>query len=187
MSLDSIRGYRLRLLAVIYVLLTLLSGAKPNSARGSQFLAMQVKQEQSPFATAPPSLPATCSNADIDSKEQGEPTAWETQPHDTGASSTRCMSIKAMKYTLSPAPDTTRATRWPHAGLNLWQGNVKRLGKRVLVIVAVSAVVAAAIAGIAYYWTFARFFVSTPDAYVQAVSTIVAARREVSQSRILAA
>jgi membrane fusion protein, multidrug efflux system len=86
------------------------------------------------------------------------------------------MSIKAMKYTLSPAPDTTQATRWPHAGLNLLRGNVKELGKRALVIVAVSAVVAGAIGGIAYYWTFARFFVSTPDAYVQADSTIVASR-----------
>jgi membrane fusion protein (multidrug efflux system) len=86
------------------------------------------------------------------------------------------MSIKAMKYTLSPAPDTTQATRWPRAGLALLRGNVKRLGKRVLVIIALSTVVGAAIAGIAYYWTFARFFVSTPDAYVQADSTIVASR-----------
>jgi membrane fusion protein, multidrug efflux system len=86
------------------------------------------------------------------------------------------MSIKAMKYTLSPAPDTNQATRWPRAGLNLLRGTREQLRQHVLVIVAVSAAVAVAIAAIAYYWTFARFFVSTPDAYLQADSTIVASR-----------
>jgi membrane fusion protein, multidrug efflux system len=86
------------------------------------------------------------------------------------------MSIKAMKYTFSPSPGTTQAMRRSDAALNLLRGSVKRLREHVLVIVAVSAAVAMAIAGIAYYWTFARFFVSTRDAYVQADSTIVASR-----------
>ena len=86
------------------------------------------------------------------------------------------MSIKAMKDTFSPAPDSIQVTRWPRAVLNLLPGSVERLGQHVLVIIAVFAVVAVAIAGITYYRTFARFFVSTPDAYVQADSTIVASR-----------
>jgi membrane fusion protein, multidrug efflux system len=86
------------------------------------------------------------------------------------------MSIKAMKYTFSPAPDAIQATNRLRAGLGLLRGSVERLRQHVLVIVAVSVVVAVAIAGIAYYWTSARFFVSTPDAYVQADSTLVASR-----------
>jgi len=86
------------------------------------------------------------------------------------------MSIKAMKYTFSAAPDTIQATRWPRAVVNLLRGSANWLRQHVLVIVSVSAAVAVAIAGIAHYWTFARFFVSTRDAYVQADSTIVASR-----------
>jgi membrane fusion protein, multidrug efflux system len=86
------------------------------------------------------------------------------------------MSIKAMKYMFSPAADAIQATNRLRAGLGLLRGSVERLRQHVLVIVAVSVVVAVAIAGIAYYWTSARFFVSTPDAYVQADSTLVASR-----------
>jgi membrane fusion protein (multidrug efflux system) len=86
------------------------------------------------------------------------------------------MSINAMKFTFSPAPDTIQGTNRLPALLNLLRGSVQRLRQHILVIVAVTAAVAVAIAGIAYYWTFARFFVSTPDAYVQADSTLVASR-----------
>jgi membrane fusion protein (multidrug efflux system) len=49
------------------------------------------------------------------------------------------------------------------------------LRQRVLMLVG-ATVAAAFIAGIAYYWSTARFVVSTDDAYVQADSTTVAAR-----------
>src|ERR1700690_3313963 len=92
-----------------------------------------------------------------------QPSTRTSQPLDTGASSTRCMSIKAMKYTFSPAPETIQATDRKRAGQNLLPGTVAWLRHHVLAIVAVSAALAGGIVGIAYYWTFARFFVSTPD------------------------
>jgi membrane fusion protein (multidrug efflux system) len=49
------------------------------------------------------------------------------------------------------------------------------LRRRYLLLVGAFAV-ALAVAGIAYYWSSARFVVSTNDAYVQADSTIVASR-----------
>jgi len=134
---------------------------------------MQVKREQAPLATAPPSLLAQ-QRCDIDSKKPSEPTKPETGSH--GSVIDAMYSIKAMKYTSSPAPETVQATRGPRAALNWLRGSVERLRQHVLVIVAVSATAAAAIVGIAHYWTFSRFFVSTPDAYVQADSTIVASR-----------
>src|SRR5271168_2206649 len=107
-----------------------------------------------------------------------EPPSTRTfRPLDARASSTRCMSITVMKDTLSPAPpDTIQPARRPRAVLNLLRGSVERLRQHALVTAAVSAALAVAIAGIAYYWTYARFFVSTPDAYLQADSTIVASR-----------
>jgi membrane fusion protein, multidrug efflux system len=50
------------------------------------------------------------------------------------------------------------------------------LRRHWLLAVAAPAAAALAVAGAAYYWTFARFVVSTDDAYVQADSTLVAPR-----------
>jgi membrane fusion protein, multidrug efflux system len=50
------------------------------------------------------------------------------------------------------------------------------LRRHLLVAVAAPVAAALAVAGAAYYWTFARFVVSTDDAYVQADSTLVAPR-----------
>jgi membrane fusion protein (multidrug efflux system) len=83
-----------------------------------------------------------------------------------------------MKYNFSPATDalTVPAMNRLRAGLGMLRGSVKRLPQRVLLIIAVPAVLALAVAWIAHYWTVTRFFVSTRDAYVQADSTIVASR-----------
>jgi membrane fusion protein, multidrug efflux system len=54
--------------------------------------------------------------------------------------------------------------------------SVKWLQKHFLLTLAVPAAAAFAVAGAAYYWSFARFIVSTDDAYVQADSTLVASR-----------
>jgi membrane fusion protein, multidrug efflux system len=54
--------------------------------------------------------------------------------------------------------------------------SVQWLRRRLLWPAAIAAAVALAVAGAAYYWSFARFMVSTDDAYVQADSTIVASR-----------
>jgi membrane fusion protein (multidrug efflux system) len=50
------------------------------------------------------------------------------------------------------------------------------LRQHLLLAVAVPAAAALVVAGAAYYWTVARFVVSTDDAYVQADSTLVAPR-----------
>jgi membrane fusion protein, multidrug efflux system len=50
------------------------------------------------------------------------------------------------------------------------------LRRRVLLTVTAPALLAVALVGAVHYWTFARYFVSTRDAYVQADSTIVASR-----------
>jgi membrane fusion protein (multidrug efflux system) len=63
-----------------------------------------------------------------------------------------------------PAP----AGAWVSAG-------VKWLRQRILVVT-VPVVLALALSWVVHYWTFARFVVSTDDAYVQADSTIVASR-----------
>jgi membrane fusion protein (multidrug efflux system) len=83
-----------------------------------------------------------------------------------------------MKYNLSAASDASAIadTNPLHAGLSRLRESVKRLWKRVYLIVAVPTVIALAVAWMAHYWTSARFFVSTRDAYVQADSTIVASR-----------
>jgi membrane fusion protein, multidrug efflux system len=54
--------------------------------------------------------------------------------------------------------------------------SVQWLRRRLLWPTAIAAAAALAVAGAAYYWSFARFMVSTDDAYVQADSTIVASR-----------
>jgi membrane fusion protein, multidrug efflux system len=81
-----------------------------------------------------------------------------------------------LKYEFSPATELIQVKRWPRAVLNLLRGSAEWLRQHIFVVVSVSAAVVVAISGIAYYWTFARFFVSTRDAYVQADSTIVASR-----------
>src|SRR5271167_48344 len=172
--LNSVRAHRLRLLAVTSVLLTSRSDAKRSAAAGvrnSSQCRSSASKRRSPLRPHP------CSHSnDAISTQRSRASRQNRRLDHTGASLTRCMSIKAMKYTSSPAPETVQATRGPRAALNWLRGSVERLRQHVLVIVAVSATAAAAIVGIAHYWTFSRFFVSTPDAYVQADSTIVASR-----------
>jgi membrane fusion protein (multidrug efflux system) len=57
----------------------------------------------------------------------------------------------------------------------LLRGSREWLRRRYLLLVG-ALMAALAVAGIAYYWSSARFVVSTDDAYVQADSTIVASR-----------
>ena len=56
------------------------------------------------------------------------------------------------------------------------RASVQWLKQHLLLAVAVPVAAALAVAGAAYYWTVARFVVSTDDAYVQADSTLVAPR-----------
>jgi membrane fusion protein (multidrug efflux system) len=55
-------------------------------------------------------------------------------------------------------------------------GTLKRLRRHILVACVAAAVAVLAIAGTVYYWQYARFVISTDDAYAQADSTIVASR-----------
>jgi membrane fusion protein, multidrug efflux system len=78
---------------------------------------------------------------------------------------------------LSPAggaPAITAAYRRSTTGRV--RASLQWLRQHLLLAVAVPAAAALAVAGAAYYWTFARFVVSTDDAYVQADSTLVAPR-----------
>jgi len=61
-------------------------------------------------------------------------------------------------------------------GANRLRGGVQWLRQRFLAMIGALAVLALAVPATAYYWTTARFMVSTDDAYVQADSTIVASR-----------
>jgi len=54
--------------------------------------------------------------------------------------------------------------------------SVNWLRRRLPWLAAAAVAAVLAVAGAAYYWSFARFLVSTDDAYVQADSTIVASR-----------
>jgi membrane fusion protein, multidrug efflux system len=53
---------------------------------------------------------------------------------------------------------------------------LKRLRPRMLVTVATVAICVLALAGSLYYWRYARFIISTDDAYAKADSTILASR-----------
>jgi membrane fusion protein, multidrug efflux system len=78
---------------------------------------------------------------------------------------------------LSPAggaPAITAAYRRSTAGRV--RASMQWLRRHLLLAVAAPAAAALAVAGATYYWTFARFVVSTDDAYVQADSTLVAPR-----------
>jgi membrane fusion protein, multidrug efflux system len=80
-------------------------------------------------------------------------------------------------FDLSPAdgaPAITAAYRRSTTGRV--RASVRWLRRHWVLVVAAPAAVALAAAGAAYYWTFARFVVSTDDAYVQADSTLVAPR-----------
>jgi membrane fusion protein, multidrug efflux system len=80
-------------------------------------------------------------------------------------------------FDLSPAggaPAITAAYRRSATGRV--RASLQWLRQHLLLAAAVPAVVALAVAGAAYYWTVARFVVSTDDAYVQADSTLVAPR-----------
>src|SRR6202035_1930719 len=61
-------------------------------------------------------------------------------------------------------------------GANRLRGSVQWLRQHWLAMFGALAALALALAATAYYWTTARFMVSTDDAYVQADSTIVASR-----------
>jgi membrane fusion protein, multidrug efflux system len=56
------------------------------------------------------------------------------------------------------------------------RASIQWLRQHLLLAVAAPVAAALAVAGGAYYWTIARFIVSTDDAYVQADSTLVAPR-----------
>ena len=78
---------------------------------------------------------------------------------------------------LSPsggAPALTPAYRRAAAGRV--RASMQWLKQHLLLAVAVPVAAALAVGGAAYYWTIARFVVSTDDAYVQADSTLVAPR-----------
>jgi membrane fusion protein (multidrug efflux system) len=53
---------------------------------------------------------------------------------------------------------------------------LKRLRQHGIVIFAAAAILVVAAAGTVYYWRYARFIISTDDAYAQADSTILASR-----------
>src|SRR5258708_7301453 len=53
---------------------------------------------------------------------------------------------------------------------------LRRLRKHSVVALATRAILVVAVAGTLYYWRYARFIVSTDDAYAQADSTILASR-----------
>jgi membrane fusion protein (multidrug efflux system) len=53
---------------------------------------------------------------------------------------------------------------------------LKRLRKHRVVTLATVAILVVAVAGALYYWRYARFIISTDDAYAQADSTILASR-----------
>ena len=61
-------------------------------------------------------------------------------------------------------------------GANRLRGSVQWLRQHWLAMFGALAALALALPATAYYWTTARFMVSTDDAYVQADSTIVASR-----------
>jgi membrane fusion protein, multidrug efflux system len=78
---------------------------------------------------------------------------------------------------LSPAggaPAITTTYRRSTAGRV--RASTQWLRRHLLLAIAAPAAVALAVAGAEYYWTVARFVVSTDDAYVQADSTLVAPR-----------
>ena len=80
-------------------------------------------------------------------------------------------------FDLSPeggASTTTAAFRRGATGR--LRASMQWLRKHWLLAAAAPATAALAVAGAAYYWTVARFVVSTDDAYVQADSTLVAPR-----------
>jgi membrane fusion protein (multidrug efflux system) len=56
------------------------------------------------------------------------------------------------------------------------RGSMRWLRQHLILTVAAPAAAAMVVAGSAYYWSYARFIVSTDDAYVQADSTLVAPR-----------
>src|ERR1700723_3727098 len=72
------------------------------------------------------------------------------------------------------APAITAAYRRSTTGRV--RAGMQWLRQHLLLAVAAPVAAALAAAGGAYYWTFARFVVSTDDAYVQADSTLVAPR-----------
>src|ERR1700676_3507337 len=84
----------------------------------------------------------------------------------------------ALQYESSPAANVSAipAANRLRAGLGLLRARVKSLRRRVLLLAAAPVAIALAVAWMAHYWNFARFLVSTDDAYVQADSTIVASR-----------
>jgi membrane fusion protein (multidrug efflux system) len=56
------------------------------------------------------------------------------------------------------------------------KGTLKRLRQHRVVTFAAAAILVVVVAGTLYYWRYARFIISTDDAYAQADSTILASR-----------
>jgi membrane fusion protein, multidrug efflux system len=78
---------------------------------------------------------------------------------------------------LSPAGGAAAITAaYRRSSIGGVRASMQWLRRHLLLAVAAPAAAALAVAGAAYYWTVARFVVSTDDAYVQADSTLVAPR-----------
>jgi membrane fusion protein, multidrug efflux system len=83
--------------------------------------------------------------------------------------------VSTLDFSLSGgAPAVTAAYRRGTTGRV--RAGMQWLRQHLLLAVAAPVAAALAVAGAAYYWTVARFVVSTDDAYVQADSTLVAPR-----------
>jgi len=83
-----------------------------------------------------------------------------------------------MRYNLTPAANAAAISPMNRldTGTNRLRGSVQWLRRHLLAMIGGLAVLVLAVPATAYYWTTARFMVSTDDAYVQADSTIVASR-----------
>jgi membrane fusion protein, multidrug efflux system len=66
-----------------------------------------------------------------------------------------------------------RADAWVHPNFT---AILKRLRKHRIITFAAAAILVLVVAGTVYYWQYARFIISTDDAYAQADSTILASR-----------
>src|ERR1017187_10354327 len=88
--------------------------------------------------------------------------------------------LKPAKNKYNPAPAADAATSPPmsrlRTGTSRLRASVHWLRQHFLSMIVAPAALIFAVTSTVYYWTAARFVVSTDDAYVQADSTIVASR-----------
>jgi membrane fusion protein, multidrug efflux system len=66
-----------------------------------------------------------------------------------------------------------QADAWVHPSVT---AILKRLRKHRIITFAAATILVLVVAGTVYYWQYARFIISTDDAYAQADSTILASR-----------